>query len=257
MNENSPIMNEENRKPLSNKTPIIFIFILIISAQCTSAEAYRLPGYSISESDRILPSEIVLENYRSELSGLDDSARLAEHKQNPKIRLRASSRGQVKRFNELTVAIAFWKRVLDLKKTLISLNGVSYGPAQLEEADAIAKIVIETLYDLSQKYEVAGSALIQNFLINRGIKKKGFCYHYVDDLRKELSKVAWKYFDLRWGTAWDGDFRENNSLVITAIGRPFDEGIAIDAWRTAGKPFWTPVKGDRFPWVEAFNVEIE
>lgn len=241
------------------KTPAIFTCIaLLICMLCPSIGAYQLPRYCISDSDMLLPSETVLKNYKAELSGLYNPARLAEHRRNPKIRLRASSRGQVERFNDLTVAIAFWERAAWLKKNIISLNGVSSdNPAQISEADAIAKTVIETLYRISQKYEVAGSALIQNFLINRGIKKKGFCYHYVDDLRKALSKTAWKHFELRWGTAWEGDFRENNSLVITAKGRPFDEGIAIDAWRTAGKPFWTPVKGDRFPWVEAFNVEIE
>lgn len=250
-------MSGKNRRPLTAKISIVFTFLFIAFAMPSATGAYQLPEYRIPESDGNLPAESVLENYREKIFSLDKPSRLAEHGRNTKIRLRASSRHQVREFNDLKIAISFWERVVDLKRAILSLNGALREPAQISEANAIAKTVIETLYDISQKYGVVGSALVQNFLINRGIKEKGFCYHYVDDLRKALSKTAWKYFDIRWGTAWEGDFRENNSLVITARGRPFDEGIAIDAWRAAGKPFWTPVRGDRFPWVEAFNVELD
>ena len=66
----------------------------------------------------------------------------------------------------------------------------------------------------------------------------------------------WRHFDFHWGAAWDQTWRENNALVITAKGTPFETGIVVDAWRAASKPYWHTVKGDRYPWVELTDVQI-
>ena len=119
----------------------------------------------------------------------------------------------------------------------------------------MAKTIVETLYALSQKWKIGSSAILTNMLINWGVKEKGFCYHYAFELRRALGAHHWIRFEPRWGAAWEGTFRENNALVITARRAPFESGLVVDPWRTAGRPFWTPVKGDRFPWVEKIGVE--
>ena len=172
---------------------------------------------------------------------------LADGRSNYKVRLPKEKRGAAAAAEPLEERLAFWSEVVTLKRDLTALPGPAADAGAVDEADAIAKIIIQTIYDLSQEYRIAGSALIQNFLINRGIKKKGFCYHYVSDIRRALAVRAWRAYELRWGEAWPNDFRENNALVITKAGQAFQSGLAIDAWRTAGKPFWTKVQGDRFP----------
>ena len=197
------------------------------------------------------------ENSLKDLGNSVDITRLEEHRRNTKIRLAPKERRAAKEYRTLLVKIDFWEQIHALKEALAALHS-KYPPAEaISEADVIAKDVIDTLYALSQKWRIGSSALFTNFLINSGFKEKGFCYHYVAALRKVLGQRSLSQFEIRWGTAWEDTFRENNALVITARGRAFEEGLAIDAWRTAGRPYWTPVKDDRFPWVEAFNVEAK
>jgi hypothetical protein len=163
----------------------------------------------------------------------------------------------MERLDGLKRSHTFWNYTCNLKHDLVGLFGNNSTQEARDEADRIAKAVIEELYAISQRYDIAASALIQNFLINVGAKEKGRCYHYVSDLRAALSGVPMKQFELYWGEAFAGTFRENNALVISVKGKTFGDGIAIDAWRSAGKPFWTPVRGDRFPWKEAPNIAYE
>jgi hypothetical protein len=56
--------------------------------------------------------------------------------------------------------------------------------------------------------------------------------------------------ELHWGSARAGTLREHNSVVVTAEGQPFDQGIVLDGWRHLGWLHWTRVTADRYPWKE-------
>jgi hypothetical protein len=234
---------------------VIFILLTIIPAELS---AVSLPACSVSADESNVPAEEVLANHQEGLDELGRSVsltRLDEHRRNSKIRLTRAERRAAKDYDTLIVKIEFWEQVKDLKGSLLSMCGADPAPDVTTEADIIAKRVIDTLYSLSQEWRIGSSALFNNFLIEIGAKEKGYCYHYVTHLKNALTPLDLKHFDVRWGTAWEKTFRENNALVITVKGDSFEKGLAIDAWRMAGRPFWTKVKGDRFPWVEEFNVE--
>lgn len=234
---------------------VIFILLIMLPAELS---AVNLPECSVSVEENDVPAEEALASYREKLDELERSislTRLDEHRRNSKIRLTRGERKAAKEYDNLLVKIGFWEQVADLKGSIISMYGADPSPDVTTEADIISKRVIDTLYRLSQEWRIGSSALFTNFLIGIGVKEKGYCYHYAAHLRKALMSLDLKHFDVRWGAAWDNTFRESNALVITAKGRPFEDGLAIDPWRTAGRPFWTKVKGDRFPWVEQFNVE--
>ena len=237
---------------------IITGFLTIIAS--SPALAYRLSDCKILDEERNKTAKEVLFQYQAdynELAKSIDVIRLKQHKRNTKLKLAPRERKAAKQYSILTQKIKFWEQISDLKNSLHALHGISPAAEAFTEADIIAKDVIETLYALSQKWRIGSSALLTNFLINVGVKEKGFCYHYVAALRKVLFKKEWNQYDIRWGTAWENTFRENNALVITAKGGSFEDGLAIDAWRTAGRPFWTKIKGDRFPWVEVFDAETK
>lgn len=245
------------RRPLL--VTILFVSILV-PAHWSACFAYILPAYSISQEDWQRSTEEVvadLKTARDEISKETNLGHINEYLRNPKLNLSAKGRSLIAQYKKLNTALEFWNYILKLKSDLMKLDSTADDKLTTTEADEIAKITINTIYLLSREYKIFGSALINNFLINRGIKQKGFCYHYVDALRKALSVKSWKAFDIYWGTAWEGSFRENNALVITARNAPFGGGIALDPWRTASKPFWTKVNGDRFPWVEAKDVKID
>ena len=252
-------MATARRRLINNKTTFLIIAYLFLIMTPAKGFAYHLPDCSILDGERNKPTQEVLSSYQSEHAELAKSVdviRLNEHKRNTKLRLASRERKAAKKYYTLLKKIEFWEQIKDLKDSLISLHDTNPPIGAVKEADTMAKDVIETLYILSQKWRIGSSALFTNFLINIGIKEKGFCYHYVSKLREALSKREWNYFDIHWGTAWENKYRENNALVITAKDRPFEEGLVIDAWRRAGRPFWTPVKGDRFPWVEEWGVII-
>jgi hypothetical protein len=241
---------------------LFFTFALAAAVLFASElSAYRLPEYRVSEVDSTTPAENVLRKYKSEMDSLADEVDLAkidEHERNLKVRLSAKERAALKKYDGLKEAITFWEYVVGLKGSLVSLSNEDLKDSVRSEADGIAKAVVERLYRASQEYEITGSALFHNFLINTGVKKKGRCYHYVNDLKDALKEIDLKNFELHWGEAYAGTFRENNALVVTAKGKPFEDGIAIDAWRSAGKPFWIPVSVDKhYPWVETANVNYE
>jgi hypothetical protein len=243
-----------------NLCPLAIACAAAILAWAPDARAYRLPPVTMTPAEAAVPAEETL----ARVAARDASIRsavppsvLADGGRNRHVRLSRAAREALASYEEVKDRLAFWTAVVDLKHDLAALHGAAPPAEVVSEADGMAKMIIQTIYDLSQEYRVAVSALVQNMLINFKMKKKGFCYHYVDDLRKALAGRAWRSFDLHWGEAWPKTFLENNALIITARGAPFASGIAVDAWRTAGKPFWTPVTGDRFPWQEAFNVEIE
>lgn len=144
----------------------------------------------------------------------------------------------------------FWNYVLNLKTDLLSLQPEK-NPALSAEADLLAKRAIARLYQLSQEYRVVGWPYLQNMLIKMKVKERGYCYHYTEDLLKDLSQTKWKFFDLYWGEAAADTWHESNALVITAWQKPFASGLALDGWRKGGRPFWILVAKDkRWKWQE-------
>lgn len=235
-------------------TKVLIALCAIFLFYTSSAHAYLLPDYKIAPSEQGAAAEDILNGYKQSLSQLASYTTLKKiesHRKNPKIRLAKAEQSLVRQYDGLNTAIEFWRQVVELKKDLSVLHSTPQNKAVAIEADLIAKSVIGTIYELSQKWRVGGSALFNNLLINHGLKEKGFCFHYVEELEKALNKIAPKHFDMHEVSAWAGTFRENNALVLTAKGEGFESGIAIDAWRRGGRPFWTNVKGDRFPWQKA------
>lgn len=230
---------------------LLFI-IAIVGAPLTSF-SYQLPNYVICSADRAIPSEELLLRTESKIDDIAQIAtlqRLKEHYSNKKFPLTKTERKKFAEYTKLKAEFIFWKFTVDLKKSILNLYPLTMQAAARTDADTISKDVIETIYALSQKWRIGGSALIRNFMINIGAKNGGFCYQYINAIFEALDKREIKLFDLHWGVAWKDDFRENNALVITAKGGSFEDGIAVDPWRSAGKPFWTKVRGDRFPWKE-------
>lgn len=228
---------------------LLFFCIFIVPLH---AYAYRMPVYKISQGDWGRPAEEVFAQLSEERDQIASIGRLENCRRSHKCGLSRREKKAYAKYLKLKVPHEFWKYVVDLKRDLVGMAG----ERSTAEADLIAKKIIQKLYDLSNEYKVAGSALINNLLINMKAKDKGFCYQYTDVLRKMLEKSSWWHFDFHWGAAWNRTWRENNALVITAKGKPFETGIAVDAWRTASKPYWNYVKGDRYPWVELKDVKI-
>ena len=120
------------------------------------------------------------------------------------------------------------------------------------EAQRVAFLTYTTVRRLTREYQMVWPAGRQNYLIQIGQRKRGYCFHWTEDLMTPLSGLNLKTLELHWGEAFPGTLSENNCVVITARGQPFHEGILLDGWRYSGNLFWGPVKADlrQFEWHE-------
>jgi hypothetical protein len=67
---------------------------------------------------------------------------------------------------------------------------------------------------------------------------------------RRLQALGLRTFELHWGVAHKGsELREHNSVVITALRQPFEEGLVLDPWRNSGDLYWAVVATDSYPWV--------
>jgi hypothetical protein len=126
----------------------------------------------------------------------------------------------------------------------------------MREAEAAAETACSRSRQLAEEYRVVGSPLFHNLLINVGLRKRGLCYQWADDLTAALETLDMRTLELHRGIAHLGSLREHSSVVVTAPGQPFKEGILLDAWRYSGNLYWGPVASDKYPWkrVELKNI---
>ena len=88
-----------------------------------------------------------------------------------------------------------------------------------------------------------GTPIFNNFLIYHGLRKRGYCYQWSEDLLIALDRLKLTSFELHWGEYDPGTWRENNCIVVTAKGQPFQRGIMLECWRHLGHLYCGPVAG--------------
>jgi len=119
------------------------------------------------------------------------------------------------------------------------------------EAGMVAETAVTYSSRLAEEYRVVPPARLHNLLIQVGIKDRGLCYHWTEDLMKRLQALNLRTYQLHWGVAHQGsDLQEHNSVVITANGQPFETGLLLDPWRNSGDLYWAVVYTDSYPWQE-------
>jgi hypothetical protein len=142
---------------------------------------------------------------------------------------------------------AYREKVELLREDLAALNQ----QADLLEAGQVAQTAISYSDQLAEEYQLVRPAVLHNLLIRVGLKDRGLCYHWTEDLLKQLISLNLRTYQLHWGVAHRGsELREHNSVVITAKGQAFEKGLVLDPWRNSGDLYWAMLKTDRYPWKE-------
>src|SRR5215472_166933 len=112
------------------------------------------------------------------------------------------------------------------------------------EAKILAECAYATVARLREEYRPFGTPIFNNFLVYHGLRKRGYCYQWSEDLLVALDKLELKTLELHWGDAYRDTWRENNCLVVTARGQPFDRGMILECWRHFGHLRWNLVPSD-------------
>jgi hypothetical protein len=119
-----------------------------------------------------------------------------------------------------------------------------------KEAKLLAECAYATVTRLRQEYRPFGTPIFNNFLVYHGLKRRGYCYQWSEDLLLALDQLKLKTLELHWGDTYRDTWRENNCLVVTAKGQPFDRGMILECWRHFGHLRWNLVPSDQDPYCE-------
>lgn len=117
------------------------------------------------------------------------------------------------------------------------------------EADALARAAIESAAALRRDYAPIRPAWLNNMLVNLGVKPRGLCYHWADDLGARLLGLELRTLRLYRAVMRLGRLREHSGLVVTAQDQPFEQGVLLDAWRYGGRLFWDFLRHLNEPWM--------
>jgi hypothetical protein len=146
-----------------------------------------------------------------------------------------------------SLAQAYWENVKRLEWELNAL-GPEVDPL---EARRVAETAIRESAILAEEYQLVRPAAAHNLMVAIGVKNRGLCYQWAEDLMKRLEALELESFQLHWAVAHPGsNLREHNCVVISVAGQPFSKGILLDPWRHSGNLYWTPVVKDSYPWEE-------
>jgi len=135
--------------------------------------------------------------------------------------------------------------VLKLYSKVISLSE----KIDKQEAKKFSQEVIFFSKKLAFEYEVQTPALMHNTLINLGLKQRGLCYHYANDLLDYLKSKNYKSIDFKKVIAKRGEYFEHTALILTRDDIKFENAIIFDAWRDSGELYFSRIKNDtRYKW---------
>ena len=127
--------------------------------------------------------------------------------------------------------------------------------ADKKEALHFASIAVNTAANFSEQYQVNMAPWIHNIEVNSGIKTRGLCFHYANDLAAKLQPVAPPHWQLHFVQAKPKELLEHNAIVITGAGKPWQSGIVLDSWRNSGVLYFSPVMEDKYPWQLKNNLK--
>ena len=118
------------------------------------------------------------------------------------------------------------------------------------EAKLLAECAYATVARLREEYRMFGTPTFNNFLVFHGWRKRGYCFQWSEDLLLALDTLKLKTLELHWGDTYRDTWRENNCLVVTAKGQPFERGMILECWRHFGHLRWNLVPSDQDPYYE-------
>ena len=118
------------------------------------------------------------------------------------------------------------------------------------EAKLLAECAYATVSQLRRQYSMFGTPIFNNFLVYHGVRKRGYCYQWTEDLLVQFDALKLKTLEFHWGESYAGTWRENNCVVVTAKGQPFNQGVILDAWRHFGHLRWNLLLSDEDKYFE-------
>jgi hypothetical protein len=126
-----------------------------------------------------------------------------------------------------------------------------------EEAARAARISYEQTYRLALEYEITDPPLIHNAKVNAGLRPRGLCWHWAEDMENRLNDEDFQTLEMHRAIA-NADSNiliDHSTAIISRRGDSMDQGVVLDPWRKGGTLFWSPLLEDtRYVWVPREQV---
>ncbi|MEO1153486.1 MAG: hypothetical protein AAFX59_06355 [Pseudomonadota bacterium] len=126
-----------------------------------------------------------------------------------------------------------------------------------EEAARAARIAYEHTYTLALQYQITDPPLIHNTKVNMGLKPRGLCWHWAEDIETRLAQENFQTLDLHRAIAnHDKPLRiEHSTTIVSRRGDGMYDGIVVDPWRLGGVLTWVHTDEDAdYDWVARDEV---
>ncbi len=136
-------------------------------------------------------------------------------------------------------------------KQLYSLL-IKYNPqVSRSEAMQLSKTAISYSRALAIKYKANTTPLIHNALVNAGLRDRGLCFQWSDDLQSKLNQYGFTTMTIHAIGANINRYNEHNALVVLPIGsQDLKRGVLLDPWRKSGELLFMPITKDtKYQWI--------
>ena len=128
-----------------------------------------------------------------------------------------------------------------------------------EEAARAARIAYSWSAHLAREYEIVDPPLVHNTKVNMGIKPRGLCWHWAEDMEKRLKAENFRTLEVQRAIATPELFGIDHSTALVSLpGGTIYDGMVLDPWRNGGRLFWSPTVADkRYNWRPQAVVHAE
>lgn len=123
-------------------------------------------------------------------------------------------------------------QIADLRAQIMAL-----GPeVDATEADRAARIAFQHTRELALAYQITDPPLIHNAKVNMGLKPRGLCWHWAEDMEKRLDAEGFETLEMHRAIAnADARFRiDHSTAIISRKGDGYLQGVVLDPWRLGG-----------------------
>lgn len=114
-----------------------------------------------------------------------------------------------------------------------------------EEAERAARIASTHIRHLAREYRFTDPPLIHNAKVHMGLRDRGLCYHWAEDIEARLQQEDFRTLELHRAISPETLVRlEHSTTIISRKGDNLFDGVILDPWRAGGTLFWIQVRDD-------------
>lgn len=115
-----------------------------------------------------------------------------------------------------------------------------------DEAGRAARIAHDHAHSLSVAYGVTDPPLIHNSKVNMGLRPRGLCHHWAEDMETRMRQENFRTLALHRAIAnSENPLRiDHSTLIVSRRGDAMEQGVVLDPWRSGGDLFFARVAED-------------